>query len=247
MKRFAIVFLAILFLSGPVAAAAQPCKEPKITIESENLSGYDEKGFEQVLRAAIKKVCTWWGPTYTGAFTINIEDSRGPSMALVPGWRGNRGTMLFRTRPTKAGRTAVTHEVVHVFAPNGNRFLAEGLAVYAHEHLGGRQAYPLYHHELDGAAKQYLEVADLSAMDALALPKRLQIDRLSESEAYIVAGSFFKFLIETHGMEKFRRLYAMTPMVPRSKTSGGSPGRWRDVYGVDLKTLEKAWKAKMSN
>ncbi len=35
-----------------------------------------------------------------------------------PAWRVN------------AGKAAILHELAHVFFPNGNRFLAEGLAVY---------------------------------------------------------------------------------------------------------------------
>ena len=144
MKFSGVVILVILLISGPGLAAPPQCKEPSISISAENLSGSDEKDFEEALRAAIKKVCKWWGPTYTGAFTSNIEDNRGPSMALLPGWRGNRGTMLFRTGTTRAGRSAIIHEVIHVFAPNGNRFLAEGFAVFAHEYLGGRNAYPAF-------------------------------------------------------------------------------------------------------
>ena len=242
MNRFVFCVLAISLLPYAALAADPKCTEPSIAIDVENLTGGDQKDFEDDLRAATIKVCNWWGPSYTGAFTVSVEDSRGPSMALVPGWRGNRGTMLFRTRPTRAGGSAIVHEVVHVFAPNNNRFLAEGFAVYAQEHLSDRTTYPNFRHELHQFAKEFLDSTDLSAMDSRALPKRLQTDDLTGKEAYIVAGSFFEYLIKTHGMEKFRRLYAMTPMVPRSRGEGGSPGRWAEVYGSDLKTLEKGWK-----
>ena len=84
-------------------------------------------------------------------------------------------------------------------------------------------------------------------MDNLATPRRMRTDDLDQKEAYIAAGSFIKFLIKIHGLDKFRRLYAITPMVPRSRRNGGSPGRWREIYGVDLKTLEKAWKAMLAS
>jgi len=203
------------------------------------MTGGDENDFEEALRAAINRVCNWWGPTYTGTFTVNIEDSRGPSMALVPGWRGNRGTMLFRTRATSSGFSAITHEVVHVFAPNANRFMAEGFAVFAHEHLGGRRAYPAFGRELHSAAKPLPDAADLSALDRRLTPRRLQSDDLDGKEAYIVAGSFMEYLVDTHGMEKYRRLYALTPMVPRVRRQGRAPRRWAEICGNDLKTLEK--------
>lgn len=242
MKKPVLWVLALLLAPGAAFAANADCPTPSITIKSEELSADEDSDFEQALRAAIAKVCRWWGPTFTGAFTVNIEDSRGPSMALVPGWRGNRGTMLFRSGTTRASRSAVTHEVVHVFAPNGNRFLAEGFAVYAHEHLEGRDTYPAFGTELHEAAKDYAAAVDLSALDELATPQRLRLGDLEERRAYIVAGSFIKFLIATHGMEKFRRLYAMTPMESYARDAG-APERWKAVYGKDLKALEVDWKA----
>ena len=149
--------------------------------------------------------------------------------------------MLFRTRTTRAGRSAIIHEVIHVFAPNGNRFLAEGIAVYAHEYLEGRDAYQNFGYELHEAAMEHLDSANLSAMDDIATPRPMRTQDLDRKEAYIIAGSFIKFLIKTHGMENFRRLYAMTPMRSYSR-NGGSPERWSEIYGVDLKTLENSWK-----
>ncbi len=37
---------------------------------------------------------------------------------------------------------ALLHEIVHIYAPNNNRFLAEGLAVYLHAKLAGNPAFP---------------------------------------------------------------------------------------------------------
>ena len=245
MKK--LTFLLLLFFGTPGVVWAAQCDEPKITIDAENMGGSDEKDFETALRASIVKVCKWWGPTFAGPFKINIEDNRGPSKALTPGWRGNRGAMLFRTRTTRAGLSVITHEVVHVFAPNGNRFLAEGFAVYAQERFEGHKGYPTFGKELHQAAKKFLRKADLSAMDRRATPKGLRTDDLSTKSAYIAAGSFIKFLIATHGMEKIRCLYELTPMVPRVAKQSGAPDRWQDIYGVDLKTLEKSWKAMVAS
>ena len=79
------MFPAILSLAWPALAEVPPCKNPKISINAESMSDADEKDFELNLRAAIRKVCNWWGPTFSGNFKITIEDSRGPSMALAPG------------------------------------------------------------------------------------------------------------------------------------------------------------------
>jgi hypothetical protein len=247
LKFFSLFILAIFLLPATALAADQKCKEPSITIDAEDETEDDKRHFEQSLRAAIKKVCNWWGPTYTRTFTVKIENSGGPSMALLPGWRGNLGTMLFRSRTTRSKSSAITHEVVHIFAPNGNRLLAEGFAIYAHEILAGRPAFPNFGRELHGVAKEFLESTDLVALDAFATPRPLKTDNLTGGQAYIVAGSFMKFLVNKYGMEKFRCLYELTPMGPGNRNGGGAPERWKNIYGADLKTLEKAWKVMVAS
>jgi hypothetical protein len=188
------------------------------------------------------RACAWWGEGFDGKFIITIEDTRGPSMALVPAWRGARGEMLFRANAVRIGRAAIQHEVVHVFAPNANRFLAEGLAVFAHEHLGGNTAYPNNGTDLHRAAKPLEPRADMAALDRVATPQQLALSGLTEDEAYIVAGSFVRFLVERHGLDKFRALYALTPLAPY-KREAGNPGRWTDIYGVSFDRLVADWRS----
>ena len=76
------------------------CMTPQITVSAEGMSDGEVETFTQDFGAAVQKVCDWWGPTFKGPYIVNIEDSRGPSMALVPAWRGERGTVFFRTRTT---------------------------------------------------------------------------------------------------------------------------------------------------
>jgi len=232
---------ALLLAAGAPAAAKTPCSGAAMSIDAAPLSGGDARALEKSLRTALDKVCAWWGPTFKGPFTIEVQDGRGPSMALVPSWRGRRGHMLFRTWAIDHGVSAVVHEMIHVFAPNANRFLAEGLAVYGHELLKGVAAFPTDGHDLHRSAAGYADRADLPALDRLSLPRRLQTDEFSEKEAYIIAGSFVRFLVEAHGMAKFRALYAMTPLVPR-RLIDSDPGRWRAVYGKDLAALAADWR-----
>jgi len=149
-------------------------------------------------------------------------------------------SMTFDATPL-SGSAAATHEMIHVFAPNANRFLAEGLAVYGHEFLKGVVSYPTFGFDLHRAARGYAERVDLGTLDELAVPRRLQTDDFVEKEAYIIAGSFVRFLVETHGMAKFRELYAMTPLEPYGRFSG-DPDRWRAVYGKDLGALAADWR-----
>ena len=207
------------------------------------MASSDRNEFERALRAAIAKVCAWWGPDFAGKFVISIEDSRGPSMALVPAWRGEQGKMLFRAAPVRSRTAAIEHEVTHVFAPNANRFLAEGLATYAHEHLGGAKAYPNNGVDLHQAARRFAD-ADLTALERIATPERLQQPGLDEPSAYIVAGSFVRFLIERYGLDAFRHLYDSTPLAAH-KREAGDPHRWQSVYGKEIAALTDDWRASL--
>jgi len=233
----------IAFAPGAAFAQAGACSDAKVVINGS--PDTDLAAFETEFRKALDKACTWWGKTFGGPFAIDLDESRGPSMALVPAWRGNRGEMLFRAPTVREGRNATTHEIVHVLAPNANRFLAEGLAVYAHEHLGGTRAYPNFGKDLHQSVSGSANADDIVALERITTPSRLENSRWDGKAAYLVAGSFVRFLFETHGEERFRRLYAMTPLVPGSRDAG-DPGRWRAVYGVGLDTLAVEWRAKVA-
>ena len=62
--------------------------------------------------------------------------------------------------------------------------------------------------------------------------------------AFIVAGSFVRFLIDSYGLDAFHRLYCLTPLKPLHRDAGRSD-RWRHVKGfrgLSLGDLEKKWK-----
>lgn len=233
--------LLFLNLAAWSPAYGADCEPKSISINAASLSGGDENDFLDRFRRAYKKACTWWGAGWDGKIRIEIEDSRGPSMALVPAWRGERGAMIFRTFVVRRSASAIIHEIVHLIAPNGNRFLAEGMAVYAHEHLGGQNAYPNNGRDLHRAARDLAEPGNVVALSEFATPNRLQMNSLDGRESYLVAGSFVRYLIETHGMEKFRKLYALTPLVTGSRSAGGDPARWERIYGKSIDLLAADW------
>jgi len=240
-----VAMLALLLGVGSVAAEDR-CPTPAISLNIETpipLSPPARAWLEAQMRQATAKVCAWWGPSFTGAFTIDVVEVDGPSMALIPAWRGERGRVMFPASRVRQGRAATVHEIVHVYAPNANRFLAEGLAVYAHEKLGGPIAYPNFGASLHAAAAQHAQT-DVAALERLATPSRLELDRLADREAYLVAGSFVRFLIERHGLDTFRRLYAMTPLVPGQRNAG-APARWREIYGLEFDQLVQMWRSSL--
>ena len=240
----AIVLAAIAF--APAAPAhASACAGADITISAPPLSDGERRAFVATFRAELGKVCAWWEGGFTGPYRIEIDESRNTAMAMIPAWRGNRGQIIFPMRTVRQGISPITHEIVHVIAPNGNRFLAEGLASHAHDALGGQAAFPNFGGDLHTRAAAFAAGADMPALERTAVPGRLKLPDLRPQGAYLVAGSFVRYLIETHGMAKFRALYAMTPLVPRGRFAG-LPRRWQDVYGQRFEDLVAAWRVSIN-
>lgn len=239
---FSALFVAVASTATPARAA---CTDAPVKVRAPTMSTSELEDFNARFSAALVRLCRWWDSDFSGSFDIDIDESRGPSMALVPAWRGNRGHMLFRGTTVRLGNAAISHEITHVLAPNANRFLAEGLAVYAHQSQHGEPAYPNFGKDLDALAKPLAAKADIAALDRLASPDRLQLKDLDERSAYIVAGSFVGFLIERHTMELFRELYALTPLAERRRNAGDVE-RWRKVYGVPLQNLIDEWRASLA-
>ncbi len=243
MIRTAVILtLSAAFLTTP--AHANACAEADITISAPPLSASDRRAFVEKFRAALTSFCAWWDGDFAGPYRIEIEDSRGTSMALIPAWRGNHGQVIFRMRTIRQGISPITHEIVHAVAPNGNRFLAEGLATHAHDALGGQAAFPNFGNDLHTRARPFVADADMPALERLPVPARLQLPDLQPQGAYLVAGSFVRFLIETHGLEKFRALYATTPLVERGRFAG-LPKRWHEIYGQSFTDLVDAWRVEV--
>jgi hypothetical protein len=234
-------------LTGPQAPAiaASPLEAPGVRVAYDDVSEDAARWLLDQLVAARGKIERYWGKTYDGPLTVRVTSERRIAMSLVPAWRGERGSMIFPSRGVARARTATLHEVVHVYAPNQNRFLAEGLAVYLHQRLGGPVAYPNFGRALDRIARRHRN-APLHRLDAIATPTRLELPgELDGREAYIVAGAFVGFLIERYGLTRFRRLYAMTPLVPRQRGGSGALERYHAVYGKAFDQLVAEWRAEL--
>jgi hypothetical protein len=252
-----------------------------------SLSTYQQRIFEEAFCAQVAKVEDWftkngwWQPApdqpmrflaepdtylaHSGSFEapfpdlrVLVSDQFRLSESLVPAALGYRGQMQFPAHEASTGEAALAHELTHVFFPNGNRMLAEGLAVYVQCQIGKNPAFPNYGRDLDQMVRHFasrsclpnLDSIDLVRLDRLSTPTALimrvgtQYD-LSGFDTYPVAGSFIKFLIETYKMEMFHKLYIQTPLVAFARDEG-RPDRWQQVYGKSLSELEKEWKASIT-
>ena len=238
-SRHAVQRQIVRTIAGALLATAvvDASEEPEMTFKLSGIRSTAAVAFQSEMQRARVKVRDWWGASFEGSISIQTNTERVLSMALIPAWRGERGQMIFGAKRVNAGEAATVHEMIHVYAPNANRFLAEGLAVYGHDLLGGPPAYPNFGKSLD-------DIAGRSANRELAMtlertPTPNPLESVSpEGEA--IAGSFVKFLIERHGMDKFRGLYALTPLAPMQRDPG-EPARWQQVYGESYESIVDAW------
>ncbi len=128
------------------------------------------------------------------------------------------------------------HELAHVFAgPFGdpifgiarrglsfNVGLIEGVAVAA-----SWAGNPLTPHQI----VKVLRDAGLVDGGTLASVMGPRFFGINAAQAYNVAGSFCRFLIDTRGMDKLERLFG----------AAGSDRSWREIYGVDFAALRDEW------
>jgi hypothetical protein len=211
-----------------------------------------------------------WPSSSPAELHVFVSDDYKLSKSLVPAWFGHPGRMEFSAWRVKDGEAAIMHELVHVYFPNGNRLLAEGLAVYLQDRIGGNSAFPNFDIPLHEAVRECLpemvpefswddpgslDLVHLAELDAIATPDALALsvgqerygvhygkNPYEQAHIYAIAGSFVQFLIETHGMDKLRALFMRTPLVPLQRTAG-SPDRWIEAYGLSLTELEQHWKS----
>jgi len=196
---------------------------------------------------------------------VFVSDEYKISQSLVPASIGKRGRMEFPAWKAIASEAAVAHELVHVYFPNGNRLLAEGLAIYLQDKIGGSPVFPNFGTPLHamvrelaremvpefvGGKAETLERIRIGELDKIATPSplRLRVGRYlyentpsGQAHVYPIAGSFVQFLIETYGVDRFRVLFERTPLVVFERNVG-SPERWIDVYGLSLSDLERQWR-----
>lgn len=131
-------------------------------------------------------------------------------------------------RRARENTGALLHEIVHIYAPHHNRFLAEGLAVYLHSTLAGNPAFPNFGEDLRRLAVRSLSgVTSLEALHQVRTPRPLSTV-MDQRTAYILAGSFVGFLIERYELTLFRSVYETES--------------YEQIYGKSVGTLEREWR-----
>ncbi len=247
--------------------------EPAGEDARDELTPAKQDEFRSDFNRDLRRLGTWaaendWSPAVVPRLQVVVSHKYRISKSLVPAWYGRAGCMQFPAWRVAARTAAIAHELVHVFFPNGNRFLAEGLAVYLQAEIGGNPAFPNFGRPLHAQARELMhrmapaaarggamnfDCINLSALDDVATPNPLVLavgqdfygeDARGQAHVYPIAGSFVQFLVETFGLERFRTLYAQTPLMP-SELNRGEPDRWIGAYGCPLADLERQWKSSL--
>jgi hypothetical protein len=197
---------------------------------------------------------------------IDVDDKNKTSGSLVHMALGEDGQMDFPAPEVVIGKTAIAHELTHVVLPNGNRLLAEGLAVYVQQAIGKNEAFPNFGRPLHrivrglscgmnlvGVPRPSLDEIEFTDADRIATPSPVTLriglipydSPASQGYVYVIVGSFVQFLIERHGMKKFRDLYNLTLLIAGQRNEG-PPDRWAKVYGATLTGLARDWRAHLA-
>ena len=223
---------ATLFTLQCATVSRHPVECDGIQILSDELTRPEAEAYCRYAVEERKKVEGFWGATWADPIRIHVSSAYRISRALVPAHFGNRGFVEMPLRRVRDKSGALLHEVVHIYAPNPNRFLAEGLAVYLQTRLAGNPAPPNFGEDLKRAAGERLGGAgSLAALNAVRTPRPLGTV-MDEMTAYILAGSFVEFLMENDSLALFRSLY--------------ETGDYEKVYGKSFSTVESEWRASLS-
>jgi hypothetical protein len=222
------VVAALIALSHCVASAEVTSNCDNIRIVSDELSAMEAEEYCRYAMSEREKVEGFWGPTWKETIHIHVSSSYRISKALNTKTRGFLEMPLARVREKTS---AILHEIVHIYAPNKNRFLAEGLAVYLQDKMGGNPAFPNFGKGLRALVRDSLSgVSSLERLNNVTSPRPLSTV-LHERSAYVLAGGFVGFLIAKYGVAMFRNLY--------------ETGNYEKVYGKSLSALEEEWRSEV--
>jgi hypothetical protein len=218
----------------------------------------------------------WWPDALPDLHVIVSERFR-ISKSLVPAWSGRRGLMEFPTARVIAGNAAVAHELTHVYFPNANRLLAEGLAIYVQAEAGGNPAFPNFGAPLHGQARKVLgdvippavgahgrevhghearpATVGLAALDALATPNPLTATIAGNDYGEEPRGQRVLYSIAGSFVAHLIETRGMTVFrklyvqtpLRPQYCDAGRPDRWANVYGLSITELELEWKSVIAN
>jgi hypothetical protein len=123
-----------------------------------------------------------------------------------------------------------THSIIDQNWPESSSFLSEGIAKCT-------EALATEEDKNHQSVLKFIEEGELFPLSELV---NHQIGKSGRKTVvgYPAAGSFVEFLIESHGMKKFKTVYGLEGRPTEEKKKEDS---WKSAYGKSLQALEKEW------
>ena len=230
-RAFAAAVVALLApplcVQGQATADSVTCDG--IAVVSAELSHREADAYCKYAARERKKVEKYWGPTWRDPIRIQVSSQYATANTMV-GIGGRMGRIDMPLDRVRDRTGALLHEITHNYAPNTNRFLYEGLGVYLQDKIGEARGFPTFGRPLDAAAAEAARsVGSLDELDAVRFPRPLA-SVMADRPAYLLAGSFVKYLLDRKGgLDTFRALYAS--------------GDYQATYGAPFSALERDWRA----
>ena len=224
-----VAVIAILLLPATLASAQKVSESCEgIEVVSDELKPKAAADYCKFASEERKKVEKYWGATWTDPIKINVGSAFQIAQALIPNG-GKPGYIEMPLDRAKDKTGALLHELTHNYAPDQrNRFIYEGLGVFLQDTLSSHRTFPNFGQPLHVAAARLRPSANaLDQLNEVRYPRPLG-SVMDNRVAYILAGSFTKFLIDKYGLDRYRKLY--------------ETGSYDQAYEKPFKTLETEWR-----
>lgn len=192
-----------------------------------NLSDISQSDIERVKREgekALNKVCP----------ILGIKNKKRIKIQIVKGGICNAygGVISLPIRFVKSKQAAIIHEVTHIITKHeNNKFFSEGIAIYFQERFGEDHGFPNFMGQnLDDLVRSH--ESQLIPITKLVNDNEIfgQVGTDRRRIAYIQAGSFFNFLVETYGEQKLSDFHNSWTL------------NYKQIYGKNIEQLEIEWK-----
>jgi hypothetical protein len=238
--RIAVAFLILCLFPLSGGATANNLTTPHFAVAYDDIDGKTARDFAHGAETAYSAIVDYLGRHSSRPIRLTIGKhilfplyDRDSGEVFVPANRV-REYMDISTRIRKRG-PGLMLVLTPVIAPSANRqwgdFVETGLRVFLQEKLerSDIQSFPTMgrdlHEETAALASDYGRLIPIAEVEK-ARTWRTKLTR-TRRLAYLEAGSFVRFLIERHGLEKFLRWY--------------DGGQFDEVYQRKLAEMEREW------
>jgi hypothetical protein len=255
MIRIAIVLL--MFVSGLLTPALSQGSDT--TLETSHLIASDATGtlsIEQLRRLAdhaqetLNRILAFWsadpGIDRFGKIRVVFDVPRRDVYSSVFYWdkKGDQRIRIVRVFGTDGEPQMMAHKLTSAVFPQKDKLIRNIMGILTEAHVGNPLTFPMCGFGSDEwvsallKTKSYIPLSELGpdheswGMKDSGGGRLSILDKSKQHKAYAETGSFGKYLFETYGINKIKRLQRLSQEKDRP---------WQDVFGISLQELEANW------